>query len=208
MHLVKIAIPAVMATGWLLASVTMAAAQDAGTSDRAFVAPVEVVAELGQEGSCKPVPRAGDAFALPGTADVWMCSTSIEASDDRLTGDLTLLNENAYLAGSNLEAAPILVAACDADRECTTPDLETIHAALEIRNALGAWRQRPTVRLAYPGSEEPTFRTLVLDGEASYDGFVAILEERVDEATDATTYYGFILDSRQLRPAPENASNR
>ena len=47
-----------------------------------------------------------------------------------------------------------------------------------------------------------------MDVEEGHEGLVAILQVTATAGEMGTTYYGFILDARQLQPAPENASTK
>ena len=73
--------------------------------------------------------------------------------------------------------------------------------ALVIENDEGAWRLRPTARVAFGGSSaEPLWPQIwLLDGEGGYDGLTAVL------TVDNYEPHGYIIDG-DLPPAPEIAS--
>ena len=80
---------------------------------------------------------------------------------------------------------------------------------MSLENEGGLWRQRPTVMFFVPGgccADADGF--IVMDGEEGYEGLVAVLEATGQEEDTTYSYYGFILDARQLKPAPENASTK
>jgi hypothetical protein len=197
-----------IAMGLLAGSAVGVAAQEEsgtqGTGGSELAAPVEVTGTFGPGGGCSRTGSVGDEAALPGSYDQYTCTATWAMSDSRLSGTVTLITDNVYLVGNGLEASETLSSACTEDPECEIPDLETLHSAASIENDDGVWRQRPSVRLSYPGSTPPDKTVIVLDGEQGYDGLVAVLEATGSE--EDTTYYGFILDARQLRPAPENAT--
>jgi hypothetical protein len=172
-------------------------------TDTELAAPIEVTGTLGP-GGCSRTGSVGDETTLPGSNDQYTCTATWSMSDPRLSGSVTLINDNVYLVGNGLETSETLSSACAGDPECEIPDLETLHSAESVENDDGVWRQRPSVQLSYPGSTSPDKTVIVLDGEQGYDGLVAVLE--VTGSEEDTTYYGFILDARQLAPAPENAS--
>jgi hypothetical protein len=172
-------------------------------TDAEFVAPVEVTGTLLQD-TCGRTRQEGDETTLPGADEQYTCTALWSMSDSRLDGVITHVNDNFYLVGNGLETSETLGAACVEDAECEVPYLETVSSSLLIENDDGVWRQRPTVKLWYPGVTDPDKTVVVLDGEGGYEGLVTVLE--VPDFEDGTTYYGFILDARQLKPAPENAS--
>lgn len=157
---------------------------------------------------CSNTRLEGDESTLPGSDEQYTCTATWSMSDDRLSGKVTLINENYYLVGNGLEASEALSLACTEDPECAAPDLETFSSAMSVENDGGVWRQRPAVQLSYPGSTPPDKSLLVMDGEQGYEGLIAVLEATGTDPYEDATYYGFILDARQLKAAPENASTR
>jgi hypothetical protein len=173
-----------------------------------FAPPVEVTGTFGTGGGCSRTRQDGDETTLPGSDEQYTCTATWSMSDARLSGSVTLINENYYLVGNGLEESEALSIACAEDPECVVPDLETFSWAMSVENDNGVWRQRPSVSLSYPGWTEADKTILVMDGEQGYEGLVAVLEATSTDAFEEATYYGFILDARQLKTAPENASTK
>jgi len=182
-------------------------AEVAPGAEAEYAAPVEVTGTQGDAG-CSNTRLEGDEATLPGSDEQYTCTATWTMNDDRLSGRVTLINENFYLVDNGLEASETLSTACAEDPDCTAPDLETFSYAMSVENDGGVWRQRPAVRFSYPGSTEPDKMFLVMDGEQGYDGLVAVLEATDHVWFGDATYYGFILDARQLKAAPENASTQ
>jgi hypothetical protein len=181
-------------------------------TDAEFVAPVEVTGvglEPASADLCSQTRQDGDETTLPGSNEQYTCTTSWSFSDDRLSGRLTRIRDNVWLVGNGLETAEALSVLCAEDAECEVPDLQTVHSAMSLENEGGLWRQRPTVMFFVPGgccADADGF--IVMDGEEGYEGLVAVLEATGQEEDTTYSYYGFILDARQLKPAPENASTK
>ena len=210
MNKVKSSLISAIAIGSLAGSTVGVAAQEDGTTPgtaagTAVATPVEVTGTL-RGGNCSQTGAVGDETALPGANEQYTCTGTWSMSDPRISGRVTLVNDNVYLVANGLEASETLSSACAEDAECEVIDLETRHTAISVENADGAWRQRPLVELHFPGSTQPGRTVIVLDGEQGYAGLVAVLE--AVEGEEATDYYGFILDARQLRPPPQIASHQ
>ena len=178
-------------------------------TDAEFVAPVEVTGDgpTNRQVACNQTRQDGDETTLPGSDDQWTCINSWSFSDDRLSGRVTTVRDNVWLVGNGLETAEALSALCAEDADCEVPHLETVHSAMSLENEGGSWRQRPAVMFFLPGSSFANAEGfIVMDGEEGYEGLVAVLEASGPDSD--TTYYGFILDARQVKPAPEDASTK
>ena len=193
-----------IAIGLLAGSAVGVAAQ----TESDIIPPVEVTGTMVD--GCSQTREEGDPTILPGTNDQYTCTATSSFSDERLSGRTTRINEVVWFEGNGLETAERLSAICADDPECEVPNLETVHSAMTIENDVGVWRQRPTVWFNLPGGccTGPDGRVIVMDGEAGHEGLVAVLQVTVTAGEMDTTYYGFILDARQLNPAPENASTK
>jgi len=178
-----------------------------------FAAPVEVTGRF-MDGYGTASPDVGDIETLPGVSWTFTNSGTVSASDPRLEGTLTFIDQVQMFAGNGLETSETLTTACEADPgECADsggPWLWLSRGADSIENDEGVWRQRPGVDLFFPGDAASSAETLtwvdVYDGEGGYDGLIAVLQ--FSDSGGSVPFYGFILDARQLPPAPENASTK
>ncbi len=205
MRRIRTTLTSVIAMGLLAGSAVGVAGQE---QDADIVPPVEVTGTMVD--SCRQTREEGDPTVLPGTNARFTCTATSSFSDERLSGLIGRINDTVWFEGDGLETAERLSAICADDPECDVPNLQTVHSAMTNRNDLGVWRQRPTVWFNLPGGccTGPDGRVIVMDGEEGHDGLVAILQVAATAGEMDTAYYGFILDARQLSPAPENASTR
>jgi hypothetical protein len=111
-----------------------------------------------------------------------LCEPTYQWSDPRLNGNVTWeSNQDRYVDGSLLTIERM---------------------AISIENEDGAWRMRPSVVVAFPGSPRDVGPEVwVLDGEGGYDGLTAVL------SVNHYDPHGFIIDG-DLPRAPENASSK
>jgi hypothetical protein len=185
-------------------------APGAGTE---YAQPVEVSGTL-QSGECETPDSRGEGSqdVLPGAHTLWTCIGPATASDPRLTGTSTFLADWQWFRGNGLDASDRLTAGCDADDECILPQFGLGHSARSIENDEGIWRQRPFVQVESSGEDYAERYPVihVFDGEGDYAGLVAVVELSGDDEYDFSDasheFWGYILDARQLRDAPENAS--
>jgi len=153
--------------------------------------------------------QGGDMETLPGESGVFTNSGTVSASDPRLEGTLAFIVRQQGFVGNGLETSERLTAACETDADCADgggPYLWVHHRANSIENDEGVWRQRPSVGAFFPCSAGSDTWVDVYDGEGGYDGLIAVLE--FSDSGGSVPFYGFILDARQLPPAPENASTK
>jgi hypothetical protein len=182
-----------------------------------FAQPVEVTGTL-ESGECEATPDhrgEGNQDLLPGARTLWTCIGPAAASDPRLAGASTFLADWQSFRGNGHDASERLTAGCDADDECILPQFGLGHSARSIENDGGIWHQRPFVQVESSagmdyGEQNPVIH--VFDGEGTYEGLVAVLEVSGDSEYDFSDashdFWGYILDARQLRGAPETASVR